>query len=57
MTGPAKTAGHREARKGQAGRCPAIAGQLPDSVKGERFGYQRENGKRRISYLLVRGQD
>jgi hypothetical protein len=25
-------------------RCPAIAGQLPASVNGERFDYQRENG-------------
>jgi hypothetical protein len=57
MTGPAKSAGHMEARKGKAARCPAIAGQLPASVNGERLVTSARTVKRRISYLLVRGQD
>jgi hypothetical protein len=44
MTEPAKSVGQIKARKGNTGCCPAIAGQLPASVNGERFGYQRENG-------------
>jgi hypothetical protein len=45
MTGPAKKCSfHLEAQKRKAARGPAIAGQLPALVNGERFGYQRENG-------------